>query len=414
MLAHAGAADESLAVGMVFAALWVGWIGWSRRKGTGFDRLPAWAGPALLGVAVVVFAASAVIPRAIFGPTALPTPTARCGPDRLLGDPGLRAAAGRRHRHRRPARGGARPPGRPGGRPDHPGHHTRHRPHPPQRGRLARLHDLWHGAGPRPPRVRAGRAQPRGRVRRGGSICPSHHPSSPRCRSTWAQGGRREARAWRSRPSCSSCSRSAHHPAQAHAGYESSDPADGAVLDAAPATVSITFTEPPDPALSSVEVLDAGGTDIVAGPASVQGPRTLVGVTPRRSARRRVHGVLAGGVLRRRSLLGGNLRVRDRGGATREHGDRRSGDRVADTAVHRGQDRLLRRHHAPPRGRRRGARPIRWPAGLPARGRAHGSRARRGRSSAHARCRATHAGCADAGSPHDPTPAVPTCGSWVP
>ena len=81
MLAHAGAADESLAVGMVFAALWVGWIGWSRRKGTGFDRLPAWAGPALLGVAVVVFAASAVIPRAIFGPTAMPTPTA--GADRI-------------------------------------------------------------------------------------------------------------------------------------------------------------------------------------------------------------------------------------------------------------------------------------------------------------------------------------------
>ncbi len=76
MLAHAGAADESLAIGMVFAALWIGWIGWSRRRGTGFDRLPAWAGPALLGVAVAVFAASAVIPRAIFGPTALPTPVA--------------------------------------------------------------------------------------------------------------------------------------------------------------------------------------------------------------------------------------------------------------------------------------------------------------------------------------------------
>ncbi len=65
------------------------------------------------------------------------------------------------------------------------------------------------------------------------------------------------------------------HPAHAHAGYESSDPADGAVLDAAPATVSITFTEPPDPALSSVEVLDAGGTDVVVGPVSAAGPRTL-------------------------------------------------------------------------------------------------------------------------------------------
>ncbi len=82
MLAHAGAADESLAVGMVFAALWIGWIGWSRRKGTGFDRLPAWAGPALLGVALVVFAASAVIPRAIF-PLATPTPTLGAGDGRI-------------------------------------------------------------------------------------------------------------------------------------------------------------------------------------------------------------------------------------------------------------------------------------------------------------------------------------------
>jgi len=75
VLAHAGAADESFAIGMMFAALWVGWIGWSRRRGTGFDRLPAWAGPVLMGVAIVVFAASAVIPRAIFGPTAIPTAT---------------------------------------------------------------------------------------------------------------------------------------------------------------------------------------------------------------------------------------------------------------------------------------------------------------------------------------------------
>ena len=75
MLAHAGAADESLAIGMVFAALWVGWIGWSRRRGTGFDRLPAWAGPGLIVAAVALFAASAVVPRAVFGPTALPTPS---------------------------------------------------------------------------------------------------------------------------------------------------------------------------------------------------------------------------------------------------------------------------------------------------------------------------------------------------
>lgn len=69
MLAHAGAADESLAIGMVFGALWIGWIGWSRVRGTGFARLPAWSGPGLLGVAVVLLVASAVVPRAVFGPT---------------------------------------------------------------------------------------------------------------------------------------------------------------------------------------------------------------------------------------------------------------------------------------------------------------------------------------------------------
>ena len=69
MLAHAGAADESLAIGMVFAALWVGWIGWSRLRGTGFGRLPAAAGPGLIGVAVVLLVASAIVPGIVFGPT---------------------------------------------------------------------------------------------------------------------------------------------------------------------------------------------------------------------------------------------------------------------------------------------------------------------------------------------------------
>jgi hypothetical protein len=76
MLAHAGAADESLAIAMVFGALWVGWVGWSRIRGTGFGRLPGAAGPGLLGLAVVLLVASAVVPRAVFGPTpATPVPS---------------------------------------------------------------------------------------------------------------------------------------------------------------------------------------------------------------------------------------------------------------------------------------------------------------------------------------------------
>lgn len=47
--------------------------------------------------------------------------------------------------------------------------------------------------------------------------------------------------------------------AGAHALLRSSDPADGASLDKAPDKVTLTFTEPPDLALSSVHVLDASG-----------------------------------------------------------------------------------------------------------------------------------------------------------
>jgi hypothetical protein len=69
VLAHAGAADESLAIGMAFAALWIGWVGWSRLRGTGFSRLPSIAGPGLIAAAVAIIVASAFVPQALFGPT---------------------------------------------------------------------------------------------------------------------------------------------------------------------------------------------------------------------------------------------------------------------------------------------------------------------------------------------------------
>jgi hypothetical protein len=83
LLAHAGAADESLSVVLVFGALWIGWAGWSRWKGTGFPRLPAWAGPALIAAAVAVGISAAVVPRALFPavPPGQPAPSlARAGP----------------------------------------------------------------------------------------------------------------------------------------------------------------------------------------------------------------------------------------------------------------------------------------------------------------------------------------------
>ena len=84
LLAHAGAVDESLSVALLFGALWIGWAGWSRWKGTGFPRLPGWAGPALLAAAVAVAVSAAVVPRALFPPTpsgrqAVPSLT-RAGP----------------------------------------------------------------------------------------------------------------------------------------------------------------------------------------------------------------------------------------------------------------------------------------------------------------------------------------------
>jgi copper transport protein len=65
-------------------------------------------------------------------------------------------------------------------------------------------------------------------------------------------------------------------PAAAHSGLSSSDPPDGALLDVAPAAVTMSFTEPPDPELSSVIALDATGAELDIGPLE-QGvpPRSL-------------------------------------------------------------------------------------------------------------------------------------------
>jgi copper transport protein len=56
--------------------------------------------------------------------------------------------------------------------------------------------------------------------------------------------------------------------APAHAVLRSSDPADGASLDRAPRQVTLTFTERPEPRLSTVQVLDADGRPVQAGKAA--------------------------------------------------------------------------------------------------------------------------------------------------
>lgn len=70
--------------------------------------------------------------------------------------------------------------------------------------------------------------------------------------------------------------------ADAHALLRSSVPADGQTLDRAPAQVSITFTERPDPRLSIVHVYNAGGQKLERGraqPASAD-PNTLLVALP--------------------------------------------------------------------------------------------------------------------------------------
>ncbi|MFL6297069.1 MAG: copper resistance CopC family protein, partial [Actinomycetes bacterium] len=61
-------------------------------------------------------------------------------------------------------------------------------------------------------------------------------------------------------------------PAGAHALLRESDPAAGSSVDRAPDRVVLTFTERPEPGLSSIRVLDSGGRQVERGQAAlVQG-----------------------------------------------------------------------------------------------------------------------------------------------
>lgn len=68
LLAHDGSPDESVAMLMLTAGLWVGWAGSSRIRATGFPRMPVAAGWTLLGVGVLIAASSLVLPRRLFPP----------------------------------------------------------------------------------------------------------------------------------------------------------------------------------------------------------------------------------------------------------------------------------------------------------------------------------------------------------
>lgn len=67
-------------------------------------------------------------------------------------------------------------------------------------------------------------------------------------------------------------------PAWAHAGLVDSDPADGARLDAAPRSVTLSFNE--DIQQPAYVVVRAGGREVAQGEAQVDGPRVTQSVPP--------------------------------------------------------------------------------------------------------------------------------------
>ncbi len=66
----------------------------------------------------------------------------------------------------------------------------------------------------------------------------------------------------------------------AHSGFVSSDPADGTILAQAPDAITVTFTEPPDPAISWIQVVDSGGQPVEGGELDRPSPNTLRLVLP--------------------------------------------------------------------------------------------------------------------------------------
>jgi methionine-rich copper-binding protein CopC len=69
-------------------------------------------------------------------------------------------------------------------------------------------------------------------------------------------------------------------PAFAHTRLESSDPADGASLSAAPDTVSLTFSEDVDPGFATITVVGPDGTSYQTGDVTGDGGEVRTGVSP--------------------------------------------------------------------------------------------------------------------------------------
>jgi copper transport protein len=57
--------------------------------------------------------------------------------------------------------------------------------------------------------------------------------------------------------------------ASGHAALQASDPANGELLEASPSEIRLSFTEPPDAALTVIEVVDASGASVPTGPVRI-------------------------------------------------------------------------------------------------------------------------------------------------
>jgi copper transport protein len=68
-------------------------------------------------------------------------------------------------------------------------------------------------------------------------------------------------------------------PSSAHALLQSSRPASNATLQTAPASLSLTFTEPPDPSLSTIQLLGSSGAQVSLGRQAVSGKTIIVPIT---------------------------------------------------------------------------------------------------------------------------------------
>ena len=150
LLAHAAGTDETLSLILLFGAIWVAWIGWSRLRGTGFDRMPRWGGWALIGVAVALAVAATTVPRALIGPDPdLGDRGAAPGIDRHASLPRAPGRFGRIRRRAHRATGPHRCHHHLGDLDDR---HAGHRPRAPEPGRHAGLDGGGRPAGREPPR----------------------------------------------------------------------------------------------------------------------------------------------------------------------------------------------------------------------------------------------------------------------